>query len=61
MIFENELLITIAKALKVGLDDVSIMYAEQSQSSDFIIGYLQGTIKGVIGVIEENEINNTVK
>ena len=53
---KNEQLIRLKELLKIVVDDSEVMFKTKSESKDFIISYLQGTIKGVIDIIEDNII-----
>ena len=50
---EKELLIAIAKLLETKVNESNNMFKTKSESDAFIIGYLQGSIKGVVDVIKE--------
>jgi hypothetical protein len=52
----NEQIIRLKELLKIVADDSEVMFKTKSESKDFIISYLQGTIKGVIDIIEDNII-----
>jgi hypothetical protein len=53
---KNEQIIRLKELLKIVADDSEVMFKTKSESKDFIISYLQGTIKGVIDIIEDNII-----
>jgi hypothetical protein len=46
------------KLLKLVLDDSYKMLADKSEDKDFIIDYLQNTIKGVLNVLKDSNTNN---
>ena len=50
---EKELLITIANLLETKINESNNMFKTKSESDAFIIGYLQGSIRGVVDVIKE--------
>ena len=50
---EKELLITIANLLETKVNESNNMFKTKSESDAFIIGYLQGSIRGVVDVIKE--------
>ncbi len=50
---EKELLITIAKLLETKVNESNDIFKTKSESDAFIIGYLQGSIRGVVDVIKE--------
>ena len=50
---EKELLIKIAEILETKVNESNNMFKTKSESDAFIIGYLQGSIRGVVDVIKE--------
>ena len=50
----NEQLIRLKELLQIVSNDSEVMFKTKSESKDFIISYLQGTIKGVIDIMEDN-------
>ena len=50
----NEQLIRLKELLQIVSNDSEVMFKTKSESKDFIISYLQGTIKGVVDIMEDN-------
>ena len=50
----NEQLIRLKELLQIVSNDSEVMFKTKSESKDFIISYLQGTIKGVVDIMEAN-------
>ena len=50
----NEQLIRLKELLQIVSNDSEVMFKTKSESKDFIISYLQGNIKGVVDIMEDN-------